>query len=60
MWFIGTPVDHLQLHTWHSGLLSKFSELEFLTSLIKHISSFLSQSRFNVSVEGKMSTPREM
>jgi hypothetical protein len=46
--------------TWHPGLLCKLSELEFPTSLIKLISSFLSQWKFRVSVEGKMSTPREI
>jgi hypothetical protein len=46
--------------TWHPGLLYKLSELEFPTSLIKLISSFLSQRKFRVSVEGKMSTPMEM
>jgi retron-type reverse transcriptase len=46
--------------TWHPGLLYKLSELEFPTSLIKLISSFLSQQKFRVSVEGEMSTPREM
>jgi hypothetical protein len=44
-------------NTWHSGLLSK---LEFSTSLMNHISSFLSQRKFNDSVEGEISTPREM
>jgi hypothetical protein len=29
--------------TWHPGLLYKLSKLQFLTSLIKLISSFLSQ-----------------
>jgi hypothetical protein len=46
--------------TWHSGLLYKLSKLEFSTSLIKLIISFLSQCKFRVSVEGEMSTPREM
>jgi hypothetical protein len=46
--------------TWHSGLLYKLSKLEFLTSLIKLIRSFLSQSKFRVSAEGEISTPREM
>jgi hypothetical protein len=32
----------------------------FSTSLIQFISSFLSQRRFSVSVEGEMSTPKEM
>jgi hypothetical protein len=45
---------------WHSGLLYKLSKLEFSTNLIKLISSFLSQRKFIVSVEGEMSTPREM
>jgi hypothetical protein len=40
--------------TWHSGLLYKLSKLEFLTSLIKIIGSFLSQRKFRVSVEGEM------
>jgi hypothetical protein len=35
-------------------------KLEFSTSLIKLISAFLSQRKFRVSVEGEMSTPREM
>jgi hypothetical protein len=34
--------------------------LEFSTNLIKLIGPFLSQRKFNVSVEGEMSTPREM
>jgi hypothetical protein len=34
--------------------------LEFSTSLIKLISSFLSQCKFSVSVDGEMSTPRDM
>jgi hypothetical protein len=46
--------------TWHPALLYKLFELEFLTSLIKLISSHLSQRKFRVSVEGEMSTPREM
>jgi hypothetical protein len=46
--------------TWHSGLLCKLLKLEFSTSLIKLISSFLSQCKFSVSEEGEMSTPREM
>jgi hypothetical protein len=45
--------------TRHSGLLYKLSKLEYSTSLIKLISSFLSQRKF-VSVEGEMSTPREI
>jgi hypothetical protein len=46
--------------TWYPGLLYKLSELEFSTSLIKLISSFLSQRKFRVSVEGEMSTPSEI
>jgi hypothetical protein len=46
--------------TWHSGLLYKMSIFEFSTRLIQLISSFLSERKFRVSVEGKMSTPREM
>jgi hypothetical protein len=34
--------------------------LEFSNSLTKVIGSFLSQRKFRVSVEGEMSTPREM
>jgi hypothetical protein len=34
--------------TWHPGLLYKLSELEFPTSLIKLISSFLSRQKFRV------------
>jgi hypothetical protein len=45
--------------TWHSGLLCKLS-MEFSNSLIKLIGSFLSQLKFRVSVEGEISTPREM
>jgi hypothetical protein len=44
---------------WHSGLLYNLSKLEFSNSLMKLISSFLSQGKFNDSVEGEMSTPRE-
>jgi retron-type reverse transcriptase len=46
--------------TWHSGLLYKLSNMEFSTNLIKLISSFLSQRKFCVSVEGEMYTLREM
>jgi hypothetical protein len=45
---------------WHPGLLYQLPKLEFSTSLIRLISSFLSQRKFRVSVEGEMSTPREM
>jgi hypothetical protein len=46
--------------TWHTGLLYKLSKLHSSTSLIKLISSFLSERKFTVSVEGEMSMPREM
>jgi hypothetical protein len=45
--------------TWHSALLCRLSKLEFSTSLIKLIDSFLSQRKFCVSVEGEISTPGE-
>jgi hypothetical protein len=45
--------------TWHPGLLYKLSKLQFSTSLIKLISSFLSQRKFRVP-EGEISTPRYM
>jgi hypothetical protein len=46
--------------TWHPGLIYILSKLEFSTSLIMLISSFHSQRKFIISVEGEMSTPREM
>jgi hypothetical protein len=45
---------------WQPGLLYKLSKLNFPTNLIKRISSFLSQRKFWVSVEGEVSTPRYM
>jgi archaellum component FlaG (FlaF/FlaG flagellin family) len=45
---------------WQPGWLYKLSKLQFYTSLIKLIGSFLSQRKFRVSVEGEMSTPRYM
>jgi hypothetical protein len=39
--------------TWHLGLLYKLSELKFSISLITHISFFLSQRKFRVSVKVK-------
>jgi hypothetical protein len=47
-------------NTWHSGLLYKLSKFEFSTNLINLLGSFLSQRILSVSVEGEMSTPREM
>jgi hypothetical protein len=46
--------------TWHSGLLNKLTELEFLTSLINIIASFLTDRKCEVLVEGKFSTPRKI
>jgi hypothetical protein len=45
--------------TWHLGLLYKLSELQFSNSLIKPMSSFLSQRKFRLLVKGEMSTPRD-
>jgi retron-type reverse transcriptase len=46
--------------TWHHGLLYKLSKLKYSANVIKLLGSFLSQRKFRVSVEGEMSTPREM
>jgi hypothetical protein len=46
--------------TWHTGLLYKLARMEFSVCLIKLISSFLSQRKFRVSVEGELSMPRYM
>jgi len=46
--------------TWHSGLPYKLPKLRFSSSLIKLISSFLSNRKFGVMVYGKMSTPRHI
>jgi hypothetical protein len=46
--------------TWHSGLLYNFAELEFSTSLIKLITSFLTDRKFKALVEGKFFMPREV
>jgi hypothetical protein len=46
--------------TWHDGLLYKSFKLEFSTSVIKLINSFLTDRKFRVSVEGEMCTPRYM
>jgi hypothetical protein len=45
-------------NTWHPGLPYKLSKMHFSISLIKLISSFLSNRKFRVSDEGEMSTPR--
>jgi hypothetical protein len=41
---------------WHSGILYKLSELEFLTRYIKLIASLLTERKLNVLVEGEFST----
>jgi hypothetical protein len=46
--------------SWHPGLLYKLSKLQFSNNLIKHISSFLMQRKFRVSVENEVSMPRYM
>jgi hypothetical protein len=45
---------------WQLGLLYKLFKFNFPTNIITFISSFLSQRKFRVSVEGEMSTPRYM
>jgi hypothetical protein len=44
--------------TWHNGLLHKLSKMYFSASLIKLVSSFLSNRKFSGSMEGEMSTPK--
>jgi hypothetical protein len=44
--------------TWHPGLTYKLSTMKFATSLIKLISSLLSQRKFRVSAEGEMKARR--
>jgi hypothetical protein len=46
--------------TRHLGFLYKLSTLQLSISLTKLIGSFFSQRNFRVSVEGKMSTPRDI
>jgi hypothetical protein len=46
--------------TRHPGRLYKLSKLKFPTNLIKLINSYLTNRKFRVSVEGELSTPREM
>jgi hypothetical protein len=46
--------------TWHLGLLHKLSTLKFIISLIKLIGYYLSQRKFEVSVGGEMSAPRNI
>jgi hypothetical protein len=46
--------------TWHLDLLYNSYESKFSISLIKLISSFLSQRKFRVSIDGEISTPRDI
>jgi hypothetical protein len=46
--------------TWHPGLLYKISKLQFPANLTKLINLFLTNRKFRVSVEGELSTPREI
>jgi hypothetical protein len=46
--------------TWHLGLVYKLSVLTFPISLIKLISSSLSQRKLRVSVEGELSAPKDI
>jgi hypothetical protein len=60
---LSTPTVFLDIEkafdtSWHLGLLYKLAKLQF--SKIMLISSFLSQRKFRVSVEGEISTPRYM
>jgi hypothetical protein len=45
---------------WHLGLLYKLLELKFLISLIKFISTFLSQRKSKVLVKSEMPMPRDI
>jgi hypothetical protein len=46
--------------TWNSGLLYKLSELQLTISLIKLIASFLTNRKFTVSVDGELSSSRNV
>jgi hypothetical protein len=46
--------------TWCSGLVYQFSKLEFSTSIIKLIVSFLTDRKCKVLVEGELSTSRKI
>jgi hypothetical protein len=45
---------------WHPGLLYKLYKLELSSNLINLINSSLSERQFRASVEGEMSTPRDI
>jgi hypothetical protein len=46
--------------TWHPGLLYKLSKLQFSTSIVKMIVSFLTNRKLRVSTEGELSSPRKI
>jgi hypothetical protein len=46
--------------TWHTDLLYKLSKLDLSSNLIKLITPFFSERKFEVSVQGELSTPRYM
>jgi hypothetical protein len=46
--------------TWHPGLLYKISKSQFPVNLTKLINSYLANRKFRLSVEGELSTPREI
>jgi hypothetical protein len=46
--------------TWHTGLLYKLSKLHFPSTLFKLISSFLSNRKFRVTVDGEISKPQDI
>jgi hypothetical protein len=43
--------------TWHSGIIHKLLELEFSTTCIKLIASFLTERKFEVLMDGKFFLP---
>jgi hypothetical protein len=53
-------IENAYGNTLHSGLLYKLSKFQFLFSVIKRISSLLSNRKFRNSIEGEMSTPRKI
>jgi retron-type reverse transcriptase len=46
--------------TWYTDFLYKLSESQFSTTLMKQIRTITSNRKFWVSVEGEVSTPREI
>jgi hypothetical protein len=62
MWTSAVFLDVWQVFntTWHSCLLHKLSDFEFLTNFIKLIASILTKRKFKFLVQGKFSTPREV